>query len=72
MISCVITEDQKRDHALLLNLVRRKVTRRQLREIIAAELRRTPDISNNWLAEILATTDRTVEAVITNNSGEIK
>ncbi len=58
-----LTEDQKRDHALLLNLVRRKVTRRQLREIIAAELRRTPDISSNWLAEILGTSDKTVEAV---------
>ena len=34
-----------------------------MREIIAAELRRTPDISSNWLAEILGTTDKTVEAV---------
>jgi hypothetical protein len=60
-----LTEDQKRDHALLLNLVRRKVTRSQLREIIAAELRRTPDISSSWLAEILGTTDKTIEAVRT-------
>jgi ParB-like chromosome segregation protein Spo0J len=58
-----LTEDQKRDHALLLNLVRRKVTRRQLREIIAVELRRTPDTSSNWLAEMLGTTDKTVDAV---------
>jgi ParB-like chromosome segregation protein Spo0J len=60
-----LTENQKRDHALLLNLVRRKVTRSQLREIIAAELRRTPDISSNWLAEILGTTDKTVDSVRT-------
>lgn len=58
-----LTEEQKRDHALLLNLVRRKVTRSQLREIIAAELRRTPDISSSWLAEILGTTDKTIESV---------
>jgi site-specific DNA-methyltransferase (adenine-specific) len=58
-----LSENQKRDHALLLNLVRRKVTRKQLREIIAAELRRTPDISSHWLAEILGTTDKTVETV---------
>ena len=58
-----LTEEQKRNHALLLNLLRRKVTRKQLREIIAAELRRTPDISSNWLAEILGTTDKTVETV---------
>ena len=32
-------------------------------KIIAAELRRTPDISSNWLAEILGTTDKTVETV---------
>jgi len=58
-----LSEEQKRDHALLLNLVRRKVTRKQLGEIIAAELRRTPDISSSWLAEILGTTDKTVETV---------
>jgi ParB-like chromosome segregation protein Spo0J len=58
-----LSEEQKRDHALLLNLVRRKVTRKQLREIIAAELRRTPDISSNWLAGLLGTTPRTVNSV---------
>ncbi len=58
-----LTEDQKRDHALVLNLVRRKITRKQLRAIIATELRRTPDISNRWLAEIVGTTNKTVESV---------
>lgn len=58
-----LTEEQKRDHALILNLVRRKITRKQMREIIAAELRRTPDISNQWLAEIVGTTDKTIQSV---------
>ena len=58
-----LTEDQKRDHALILNLVRRKISRKQMREIIAAELRRTPDISNQWLAEIVGTTDKTIQSV---------
>ncbi|MEQ8637974.1 DNA methyltransferase [Gimesia maris] len=58
-----LTKDQKRDHALILNLVRRKITRKQMREIIAAELRRTPDISNRWMAEIVGTTNKTVESV---------
>lgn len=58
-----LTDEQKRDHALVLNMVRRKITRRQMRQIIAAELRRTPDISNQWLAEILGSTDKTVESV---------
>ena len=58
-----LTNEQKRDHALLLNMVRRKITRKQMRQIIAAELRRAPDISNQWLAEILGSTDKTVESV---------
>ncbi|MBI1249011.1 DNA methylase [bacterium] len=58
-----LTDEQKRDHALVLNMVRRKITRKQMRQIIAAELRRTPDISNQWLAEILGSTDKTVESV---------
>ena len=58
-----LTDDQKRDHALVLNLVRRKITRKQMRAIIATELRRTPDMSNRWLAEIVGTTNKTVESV---------
>lgn len=58
-----LTDEQKRDHALVLNMVRRKITRKQMRAIIATELRRTPDISNRWLAEIVGTTNKTVESV---------
>ena len=58
-----LTEDDKRDHALILNLVRRRLNQQQMRELIAAELKRTPDLSDNWLAQILGTTDKTVAAV---------
>ncbi len=58
-----LTDDEKRDHALILNLVRRKITRKQLRSIIATELRRSPELSNRWLAEIVGTTNKTVESV---------
>lgn len=58
-----LTEDQKRDHALVLNLVRRKITRKQMRAIIATELRRQPDLSNRWLADIVGATNKTVESV---------
>ena len=58
-----MTEEQKRDHALVLNLVSRKITRKQLRAIIGTELRRTPDMSNRWLAEIVGSTNKTVESV---------
>lgn len=58
-----LTDEQKRDHALVLNLVRRKITRKQMRAIISSELRRTPDISNQWLAEIVGSTDKTIQSV---------
>ena len=46
-------DDEKRDHAYVLNLVRRRLSQQQMRELIAAELKRTPDLSDNWLAQIL-------------------
>lgn len=58
-----LTENQKRNHAIVLNLVRRKITRKQLRKIIATELRRQPDLSNRWLAEIVGSTDKTIQSV---------
>ena len=58
-----LSEDEKRDHAYVLNLVRRRLNQQQMRELIAAELRRTPDLSDNWLAQILGTSDKTVAAV---------
>ena len=58
-----LSEDQKLDRAFTLNLVRRRLDQKQMRELIAAELKRTPDLSDNWLAQILGSTDKTVEAV---------
>ena len=57
-----LSEDQKRDRAFTLNLVRRRLDQKQMRELIAAELKRTPDLSDNWLAQILGSTDKTVAA----------
>ena len=58
-----LTDEEKRDRAFTLNLVRRRLNQQQMRELIAAELKRTPDLSDNWLAQILGTTDKTVAAV---------
>ena len=58
-----LTEDDKRDHALILNLLKRHLNQQQMSDLIAAELRRTPELSDNWLAQILGSTDKTVEAV---------
>jgi ParB-like chromosome segregation protein Spo0J len=58
-----LTDDEKRDHAFVLNLVRRRLSQVQMRDLIAAELKRSPDLSDNWLAHILGTSDKTVAAV---------
>ncbi len=58
-----LTDEEKRDHSFVLNFVRRRLNQQQMRDFIAAELRRTPDLSDNWLAQILGTTDKTVTAV---------
>ena len=58
-----LTDEERKDHAHILNLVRRRLNRRQMRGLVAAELKRTPDLSSNWLAQTLGTTDKTVEAV---------
>ncbi len=58
-----LTDDEKRDHAYVLNLVRRRLNQQQMRDLIAAELKRTPELSDNWLAQILGSTDKTVASV---------
>ena len=63
LILAGLTDDEKRDHAFILNFVRRRLTQQQMRELIAAELKRSPDLSDNWLAQTLGTTDKTIAAV---------
>jgi ParB-like chromosome segregation protein Spo0J len=56
-------DEEKRDHAFILNLVRRRLNQQQIRDLIAVELRRAPDLADNFLAQTLGTTDKTVTAV---------
>jgi len=58
-----LSEEEKRDRAFTMNLVRRRLNQQQMRDLIAAELKRTPDLSDNWLAQVLGTTDKTVNTV---------
>lgn len=58
-----MSEEEKRRYALSTNLVRRQITRKERREIIAAELRRDPEMSNTELAEVCGTTKKTVRSV---------
>lgn len=58
-----LSEDDKRHHALRANLVRRQISRKERRAIIAAELKRTPELPDAWLAELCGTTGKTVRSV---------
>lgn len=58
-----MTEDQKREHVLALNLDRRHLTREQRRELIAELLRARPEASNRTIAEQVKVSPTTVGEV---------
>jgi 16S rRNA G966 N2-methylase RsmD len=55
-----LTDAEKRAHARALNLTRRHLTREQRRQLIEDQLRETPDLSDNAIAEQLGVDDKTV------------
>jgi hypothetical protein len=57
-----LSEEDKWHLAISLNVKRRHLTRPQMRQLVEQEIKRTPDLANNWLAEILGVDDRTVLA----------
>ena len=57
-----LTEEEKWQFALSVNIKRRHLTTAQKRQLIEQELRRTPNLANRWLAEILAVDKNTVQA----------
>ena len=57
-----LTDEQKWHYALSVNVKRRNLTTAQKRALAEAELKRTPNLANNWLAEILGMDDKTVLA----------
>lgn len=58
-----LNEEEKWQYALSVNVKRRHLTSAQKRELIKQELKRTPDIANNWLAEIIGADVKTVQTV---------
>lgn len=58
-----LTEEQKRAHVRALNILRRHLTQDQRRAAIAAQLKETPERSNNTIAKELGVDDKTVGAV---------
>jgi len=57
-----LTDEEKWHLALSLNIKRRHLTTKQKQTLIEQELKRTPDIASQWLAEILGVDDKTVAA----------
>ncbi len=57
-----LTDEEKRHLVYSLNVKRRHLTRPQMQALIEQELKRTPDIASQWLAEILGVDTKTVQA----------
>ena len=57
-----LSEEEKWHYALSVNVKRRNLTTAQKRVLVEQELKRTPDLANNWIAEILGVNDMTVKA----------
>lgn len=58
-----LTEQQKWEYAVTVNVLRRHLTTKAKRELIRQELRRNPKRNNNWLAEMLSVDSKTVKRV---------
>jgi ParB-like chromosome segregation protein Spo0J len=69
-----LTEEEKRAHVRALNLSRRHLSRDQRRELIAAQLKETPQQSNRQVGAALGVNHETVKAVRTEleSTGEIR
>lgn len=68
-----LSEEEKRVHARQLNLARRHLNQSQKRDLIADQLKDTPEKSNRQIAASLGVDDKTVGAVRTDlvNGAEI-
>src|ERR1035437_3142991 len=58
-----LDDEGKRHHAIRANCLRRQLSRQQKRELIEAELRRKPTLSNKLLAELVGVDKNTVRSV---------
>lgn len=63
IVQAGLEEEEKRTLARALNLARRQLDRDQKRELIADQLRETPDRSSNWIGKTLGVDDKTVTSV---------
>lgn len=58
-----LSEDEKRTHARQLNIARRHLNQEQKRQLIEAQLKETPELSNNAIASGLNVDHKTVGSV---------
>jgi hypothetical protein len=58
-----LTDVEKRSFARRSNALRRHLTRKQLRELVADQLRETPERANNWIANDLGVDGKTVASI---------
>ena len=58
-----LTEEERRIFARKSNMLRRHLNRKQVRELIAEQLKDTPDWANNRIGQVLGADSKTVQAV---------
>src|SRR5205823_930671 len=58
-----LTDGEKRTLARALNLARRQLSQEQKRQLVADQLRETPDRSNRWVGKQLGVSHPTVASV---------
>ena len=61
-----LTEEERRIFARKSNMLRRHLSRKQVRELIADQLKDTPSWANNRIGQVLGTDSKTVKAVREN------
>lgn len=67
-----LSEEQKWEYALSVNIKRRHLATAQKRSLIEHELKRKPERANQWIAEVLGVDTKTVQTVrrtLESNSG---
>ena len=58
-----LSEEERRIFARKINMLRRHLSRKQVRELIAEQLRDTPSWANNRIAQVLGADSKTVKTV---------
>jgi ParB-like chromosome segregation protein Spo0J len=58
-----LSDDEKWEYALAVNVKRRHLNSAQKRELVSQEIKRSPDRANNWIADLTGVDVKTVQSV---------